>query len=146
MFFHGVGPDDKRIRRYCLKNRIANVCFTGAYQPSDKEKLYSKADLIYAAYGNNTISTRCLVANKLYDAAWYKIPILVSKGTEMANQAGLLGYELDFSHKDLANDLFKWYNEQLDWEKFEEKCDYFIKKVIEENNIFEERVVSYLRG
>jgi hypothetical protein len=142
--FYGSGVDDQALKNYCLANGINNVYFHGLYQPSEKEAFYAETDLVYNAYGNDALLLRYSLSNKLYDAAWYRIPILVSPGTAMSETAGYMGFELDYRKAKIAVDLYDWYNE-LDWERFNITADTLIAKAFDDNKKFERKLLSTLK-
>jgi len=142
--FYGSGVDDQALKTYCLANGINNVYFHGMYKPSEKEAFYGETDLIFNAYGADVRNTKLSLSNKLYDAAWYRIPILVSPGTAMFEMAKYMGFELNFEKATIADDLYNWYNE-LDWERFKVTADTLINKAFDDNKKFKGKLLSTLK-
>jgi hypothetical protein len=142
--FYGAGIDEHAIRAYCSSKGIKNVHFHGMYQPIDKEGFYGETDIVYNAYGNNSLIVRYALSNKLYDAAWYRIPILISPATAMSEMSGYIGFELDFKKTNIADELHYWYNELIDWEKFKTASDNIINWAYEDNKKFEQNLLEAL--
>lgn len=142
--FYGSGVDEQALKKYCLSNGINNVYFHGMYHPSEKEAFYGETDVVYNAYGNVSLLGRYSLSNKLYDAAWYRIPILVSPVTAMSEMAGYMGFEVDCTKPTIADELYKWYNELIDWERFKIASDALIDRAFEDNRKFERKLLSIL--
>ncbi len=142
--FYGSGIDDQALKKYCLSNKINNVYFHGLYHPSEKEVFYGETDIVYNAYGNDSLPVRYSLSNKLYDAAWYRIPILVSPDTAMSEMAGYIGFEVDCTKPTIADELYKWYNELINWERFKIAADTLLDRAFEDNRKFERKLLSIL--
>lgn len=140
---YGSGVDEQALTNYCVSNGINNIKFHGIYQPDEKELFYGETDLIFSAYGNSSLLTKYALSNKLYDAAWYRIPIIVSPSTAMSKMAGGLGFGADYSDHKIADRLYKWYIE-MNWEKFNLDSDILIDSIIEVNRKFKEELLSVL--
>lgn len=62
-----------------------NIEWFGMYNyEKDVASLYSKVDLIYAVYDTTKINEQIALPNKLYEAVYCKLPIIVSNGTYLA--------------------------------------------------------------
>jgi len=142
--FFGSGADECKLKEYCVTSSIENTYFHGIYQPTEKENFYGGTDLIFNAYGNESLNVKYSLSNKLYDAAWYCIPILVSPLTEMSKMAGYLGYELDYTKHAIADELYIWYNELVDWNKLEINSRNFIEKAFDDNKKFETKLLDLI--
>lgn len=80
----GSGRDTEYIKNYIKDKK--NVFYLGPYNfEKDAAKLYSDIDCIYSVYDTNLYNVRIAYPNKLYEAIICKIPIIVSKETELAN-------------------------------------------------------------
>lgn len=129
--FYGDGEDEDGLKCFCQENEIENVEFNGRFFQDEKDEIYSKIDVIYNCYGNKTNNVKYALSNKLYDALYYKKPILVNDSTSMAKFAGLVGFTVRDYDK-LVDDLIEWYN-SIDANYFNEFCEKELSFYINEN-------------
>ena len=95
---YGRGVEEPLIKEYAEKNE--NIHFYGGYNYSEEiSDIYSNIDLIYSVYDTNTTSlnTKFALPNKLYESMYYKVPIIVSKGTYLEERVKSLniGYSMN---------------------------------------------------
>ena len=116
----GTSTEYEEIRKYC--EGMDNVTFTGRYHyDTDIADLYGKVDCVYAVYDADNPNVRIALPNKLYESIICELPIIVAKGTYLAelveeNGIGISvfhreGTELTAAIKKLKNDLA--YREQI---------------------------------
>ncbi len=128
-----------------LQNCISqNVELEGYFDPEETLKKYSDADFINNLYGNETMSVKYALSNKLYIAALLEKPILVSPKTymeEIVNKYDL-GLALDLNN---TADLYKVekYLQSLDREEFKKNCKKFLADVQLENQQFYKKLVEF---
>ena len=131
LVYYGTVTNDCDLESYCVDNNINNVNFKGRYDNSKKGELYNDIDIINSIYGIKGLETTTALPNRLYDAALYKCPIMVSKGTYLAEivQEYKLGIVVDVFKDDVKQEIDNYlanYNDAV----FSENCDIFLKKVI----------------
>jgi len=141
---HGTGPCEAEVHRYAVDKKYTNIVFTGKYTPSDKEVYLKQSDIIFNAYGSENRNAKMLLSNKLYDAAWYYKPILVSPDTEMAEASKGFGIALDLSDITFADKLYEYYI-SLDWPVFYQTCDSFMTRVLSENERTERMIIDAIK-
>ena len=76
----------------------SNCHFHGAFKnPDDLPEIYSQIDLVLSTYDVKYDNVRYAEPNKLYEAVYFETPIIVSKGTFLADKTLKLGigYEVD---------------------------------------------------
>lgn len=79
-------------------NLHENVFMHGKFSnPKDLPDIYEHIDIVLAAYDTNFENVRYAEPNKLYEAAFFKTPIIVSKGTYLASKVTQwgIGFELN---------------------------------------------------
>lgn len=86
------------IESYCAKQR--NIVFRGEYDFfKDAARIYGGLDLLYVSYDTveTMMNNRVALPNKLYEAMYFRVPIVASKGTYLAERVMALGvgYEVD---------------------------------------------------
>lgn len=70
-------------------SQYENVVFHGAFRnPYDLESIYHNIDIVVCCYENESLNERIAEPNKLYEAAFFGKPIIVSKNTFLATQVG----------------------------------------------------------
>lgn len=86
VLFAGAGvttSDYLHIIEYCKDKYF--VTFTGKYNYNeDIANLYGAVDCIYAVYDADNPNVRIALPNKLYEAVYCKLPIIVAKGTYLS--------------------------------------------------------------
>lgn len=129
---YGTGIDEAVLREFCVDRGITNVRFFGRYKPEDKGQIYNEVDLIFNGYGNRSNQVRLALSNKLYDAAWYGKPILVSEGTSMEDCARGICFVLRENDVLLVDNLYSWYS-NMDWESFSHRCSEILQTALSDN-------------
>ena len=141
-----VGHNSETIAKYCKENNIHNVEFVGRFEPNDTPLYFSEADIVFNVYGNSDISLDYALSNKLYYAAFFKKPILVSKNTAMEELSIKYGFGITFDEKEtIADDVYnKYIGFQKDFDSVSKKCDSFIDDVMNTNNNTEKKIKAFL--
>lgn len=95
----GTTEDSVAIQAYCRGK--SHVTFTGKYQyDRDIAGLYSRVDCVYAVYDADNHNVRIALPNKLYEAVFCRLPIIVAKGTYLADVVTDWGVGIATSHID----------------------------------------------
>jgi glycosyltransferase involved in cell wall biosynthesis len=86
------------IESYCA--RQDNIVYKGSYDFfKDAACIYGGLDLLYVSYdtAESMLNNRVALPNKLYEAMYFRVPIIASKGTYLAERvlAAGVGYEID---------------------------------------------------
>lgn len=95
----GAGLDDE-IEKICNEKQIY---YHGKYNfMSEAAQLYSKIDCIFAVYNVNDFNVRVALPNKLYEAIYCEIPILVAKNTYLSEiiEKNHIGVSVKFDELD----------------------------------------------
>ena len=84
------------------------------------------------------------ISNKLYDAATFRCPIVATTGTFLAEEVSRygLGFSVDYDAND-GQKAFEEYLKNYDPAVFEQNCINFLQSVMEDEKVFEERVLSF---
>jgi len=146
MRFIGEGLDGSMIRTYCQRNNIGNVEFAGRYEPHEKKSHIIGTNFITSIYGNSSILTSTALPNKLYDAAIYGRPIIVSAGTFLGEVVGQKGLGIVFdpsNRRNLRTDIMGWYS-QKQLECFKANCARFLTEIRPEMTAFKNKVKATL--
>lgn len=123
VLFAGTGLDNE-IKD--IANKYNNIEYYGKYDYDiEIKKLYEKVDCIYAVYDASLYNVKIALPNKLYEAIFCEKPIIVAKGTYLAELVEKLGVGVSVPHNDL-NELSicikKLKQDKEYYQKFVEKC------------------------
>ena len=142
--FYGVGSET--LEQFCLSEGIKNVSFIGRFDRSMTPILYQQTDLINNIYGNKTMEVRTALSNKLYYSIFLNKPILVSPDTFLASvvEKYNLGFAVDFSSDNLANDLYNWYTQRNGTD--DEKRLSIIESIINDYNDYILKLKNFIVG
>lgn len=79
----GTSDEYQEITEYCRD--MSNIQFTGRYDyGKDIAGLYGMVDCVYSVYDADNANVRIALPNKLYEAIYCELPIIVSKGTYLS--------------------------------------------------------------
>lgn len=129
-----------------IQNRYDNVHFFDHFDNSNKSILYEKIDMINGLYGSLFINTKTLTPNRLYDAAIFKIPIIVSSGTwvaECVEKYGI-GLSVNVFEDDIAKKLADYFA-GFDENKFVDGCRRLLDVATTEQRKNSNWILQFLR-
>lgn len=139
--YYGTTTRGCDLEGFCRAEGIVDVAFYGPYDNAQKGTLYENIHIINAIYGLNGLETTTAIPNRLYDAAIYRCPILVSKGTylqEVVEHYGL-GLAVDIHREDVPAALDA-YLRRFDPDAFLQGCDALLRETEQDMAVFRERV------
>jgi glycosyltransferase involved in cell wall biosynthesis len=127
-----------------LSNEFTNIKYFGPFKnPDDLTSIYENIDFVVASYDIQSLNEKIAEPNKLYEALYFKKPIIVSNNTFLSERVSELGCGISI---DASNDVsIISFIDSLSAEKIEEiKAN--IKKVnideiIDDNSA---KIISYL--
>lgn len=83
--FHGDSHLTQQVKD--LAAMYENVTYYGPFiNPDELSRIYSKIDVVVACYDIKTLNEKIAEPNKLYEALFFKKPIIVSKNTFLESQ------------------------------------------------------------
>ena len=95
----GTSTEYDEIKKYC--EGMDNVTFTGRYNyDTEIAGLYGKVDCVYAVYDADNPNVKIAIPNKLYESIFCELPIIVAKGTYLAELVEEWGVGASVSHED----------------------------------------------
>lgn len=141
----GVQFADCDLRGYCSNNNIKNVSFVDKYENSQKAKFYKNIDIINSIYSLDSAEVKPAIPNRLYDAALFKRPIIVAKGTYLEElvKKYKIGFSIDIFSENIQERLND-YLKKFDSKEFQKNCDKFLKDVMNDENKCKEYVKNFL--
>lgn len=78
--YYGVGVDSEELERFSASNFPGLAKFHGRYEPSVERSLYEKSHFINSLIPPDSRNNRLLLPNRLYWAAMFGRPLVVSAG------------------------------------------------------------------
>lgn len=142
-----IGKNAEILQEFCEKKSINNVTFISKLEPQDVELHYKTAHIINNLYGNNDPALDYALSNKLYHAALFKIPIVVSPSTFMETIVKDYALGISFDPEgDVAQEretLYSYY-EGINWDTFHENCEQFLRTMSKEQEVFYDAVKEFL--
>jgi succinoglycan biosynthesis protein ExoL len=103
VLFAGSGfsaDEEAALRNYCRNKEF--VEFYGRYDfYSEVSGLYGRIDCVYSVYDADMNNVKVALPNKLYEAIYCGLPIIVAKGTYLATLVEAMGVGIAVSHTDV---------------------------------------------
>lgn len=105
---------------------MPNVEWTGMYDyDRDVATLYGKCSVVYAVYDASMVNEQIALPNKLYEAVYCELPIIVSKGTYLAKvvEEWGVGLVVDCTSQDEITEALRRLRDDRDlYEGFVKQC------------------------
>lgn len=106
--FHIFGIVDAKYKERIQElNKFDNLLYHGTFKnPDDLPQIYSSIDYVLSTYDNRFVNVRYAEPNKLYESIYFRVPIIVSENTFLANQIKKLNSGLAvnaLNHKEIDN-------------------------------------------
>lgn len=143
--FYGNENTSHRVSSEVRKLGNPRIQMMGPFLPKEKEEIYRKSALVFNCYGNEQPLVLYAISNKHYDGALYRVPVLNSPKTIMAELAGKNGYALDLGNIDNLDGLYDWYM-KLDEQAYDKFADNVIQKALTENQKTKEKIISAIQN
>ncbi len=110
--------------------QLKNCVFHGSFKsPQDLPEIYSSIDLVLSTYDADVENVRYAEPNKIYESMYFEVPIIVSKGTFLADKVERLGIGYAINPMD-DNEVIRFVD-GLSEQSIQEKIDN-IKKIDKE--------------
>ena len=130
----GTNTDYEEILNYCVDKDW--VDFTGKYDYNSQiSELYGSVDCVYAVYDASNPNVRIALPNKLYEAVYCELPIIVAKNTYLSEVVESLGVGVSVAYNstdELMNVLCKLKNAGY-YEEIRLKCNSAKKELVNES-------------
>jgi len=143
LFFHGTGEYEK-LQEYCKMKKYNNVFFTGTYNQTEIPKFANQTDVLHCIYEND-IEQQPAMPVKAYDAIKYRLPVLISKNSQVANffkgTSGALAVNLGDNR--IADKVYNWFH-NLKTTQVENDFKRLENKVLMDDLLFNEKVEMFI--
>ena len=109
----GDGP----CKHYFEENHSENITYYGSFKnPDELCDIYKKIDINYIVYDTRSLNVRLAIPNKLYESAFFRVPIICSTNTHLSKLVRKwdIGDEINItSQMKFDRDMSKYLN--VDW-------------------------------
>jgi succinoglycan biosynthesis protein ExoL len=129
--FHFYGFVSPKIPKEKLPQQ-PNILYHGRFKsPDDLPEIYSKTDILVCTYDTREENVKYAEPNKLYEALYFRCPILVSSGTFLAQEVKQMhiGYSVDpFDKEDVRHTvrmfetLYSSHSSAIHWPLSSDEC------------------------
>jgi len=144
--FHFYGDSIFRNEVIEIANSYDNVKYHGPFKnPDDLVNIYSNIDIVVACYDTQSLNEQILEPNKLYEALYFRKPIIVSENTFLAERVKELGCGFvinatdDYSIISFLNSITR-----NDLERIYKNIDKIqLEDIIDDNS---KKIISYLKA
>lgn len=135
------------LQPFCQEHGIQNAEFLPAFTNDQKPDIYRDIQLINSVYGCDNPVVKLLLPNRLYDCVLFKKPILVSKGTYLAEVVAQynLGIAVDPATDDVPQEIER-YLRNFDHQAFDAGCAAFLAAVAREKAAYDEALEQFCMG
>lgn len=142
IWYHGEGYNDE-LERYCKEQGYRNIAFTGRYLLHEIPTFAASTDILINLYENDG-QQKLAMTVKYYDAVRYGLPMLVTKGSYMADIMADNNTVLAIDIDEIKSDgIVLWYQSI-------NKNEYpYLKELTQiqhDDKIFEEKVLAFTRN
>lgn len=145
LVYWGSSTQGFDLEEYSRLHHVNNIEFHGKYNNDDKDSIYQNIDIINSIYGIRGLETIYSIPNRLYDAAIYRCPIVVSKGTYLAKLVERLhlGIAVDIYHDDVGR-ILRAYINSFNVEQFEKGCYKLLNMVEKDMENFMQTISDFI--
>lgn len=144
VYFHGKGLD-KELKAFCDKRHYSNVIFTGRYNTDKITDFVDNTDILHCLYENDKIQKLAMPV-KAYDAIKYRIPLLVSRDSEVERfyfgKKCALSLNIDDGDK-VKKEIYSWYR-GLSFEELSNEFDMLNKKIEKDDKEFKRKLLCFI--
>lgn len=103
-----------------LNKKYTNVILHGIFKnPQDLPAVYEQLDLVLATYDVTSINAQYAEPNKMYESIFFRVPIVVSKGTFLSEKVNRLG--IGYAVDGLEQEEIRWFLRALSQEEYEKR-------------------------
>lgn len=145
VLFAGSGINDE-IEKLCINK--PNVEYYGKYNyETEISSLYEKCDCIYSVYNADLNNVKVALPNKLYEAIYCGLPIIVAKGTYLSELTLAKGVGVAINHRDqreLEQVLNRLSADKEYYDKFVECC--YAQREYINNEIHNKELLKKIQG
>lgn len=142
--YHGAGAINKDIESYLLSNGIKNVVLTGRYMKEEEQNLYMQTDIVNVLIPNNTINSKTLLPNRLYNATIYGKPVIAFDGTYLAKIVDEYHLGLVLKSFDNVEETMINYIRNLNIDNYDRNRRAFLENTLKENSLFKIRLIEFV--
>lgn len=141
--FIGRGHAKESLEKFASDLHTQNIEFEGYYE-KEKESQYIKDSSFLNIYYPDWKSHSSALSNRFYNSLIYKRPMIVTKGQIQGEYAEKYGVGLTISDTDNLPVLIKMWNQNVDFEEYERRCNDLLKVFLEDYEKFKNCLWSFI--
>lgn len=142
--YAGSGPAVPKLLEYVQNNGIQNIYFSGRYEKKDEPEIVKKSDMINIWLKSDINADSCM-ANRFYLSAAFRKPMIVHKGSYMAELCEEYKLGVVLEDKDsFSKELMHWWK-SFDYKVYNDNCIRFLKTVTSEMELFETKLKTFYK-
>lgn len=145
--YYGTCFSNCHLDEYAKSVHAENVFLKGKFNNSEKPKLYQNIDIINSMYSLQSPEVKYAIPNRLYDAALFKIPIMATTNTYLADI--IIKYKLGFTFDPNKGDILKKINKYVsdfDPDVFTKHCQDFLQAVSNDEEYLCQRIRDFIKS
>lgn len=141
--FVGKGPFSSNLEGYVKDKGYKNINFKGFYKKEEEESIIRDCTMINIAYPLIPSHISAL-SNRFYNSLIYRRPMIVTKGTIQGDFAEKYKVGLTLNeYTNLASEIINYLND-LNNSDYDNNCKMLLSKIIEENELFEQKLKNFV--
>lgn len=143
LYYHGAGYHEE-IQLYCKNNNYSNIFITGAYKLDEIERFAENTDIILNMYENDRQQKPAMTV-KFYDSLKYGIPMIVNKGSYMAQivDKNRLGYVVDINDNSICEKLYSDF-QSFDYKQYSNNLKHICTAIQNDNDLFKFKLIQFV--
>lgn len=145
--FKIYGRGTEKVNAYIAENNINNVETRGGFEFDETLALFATCNVVFNLYGNNDPALDYALSNKLYIAARFCMPVIVSPNTYMEKVTRKFGFGIvvDLKAKNIEEQILTQYSSFISSD-YKSGCDRFIAFVEKENKATMDKVRESIKS
>lgn len=145
LLYHGEGMINEKLEKYIIENKLHFVEVKGKYLKNEEGSIYLQANLINGLLSGKHINDKTLLPNRLYNSVIHAKPIVVLKGTYLADVVEKFKLGIVLNSLNNAEFMIKEYLETFNQSMYEVGREAFFKEVWNENEVFFEKLLDFIQ-
>jgi succinoglycan biosynthesis protein ExoL len=146
--FHFFGTIVSNFEEFNRLKERNNVFFHGPFKnPVDLDSIYSRIDMVLCTYDLSSDNVKFAEPNKLYEAIYFATPIIVTRGTFLAEKVDKLGvgYSIDPLDDNLVIDFINSIESESFYDRVINCVNIPSKELVSDNSIFFEKIKAIFK-
>lgn len=141
--FVGKGPSAAALEDYVIENGIKNVDFEGYYKKEEEAEYIAKCTYLNIYYPRKP-SHDSAISNRFYNSLIHKRPMIVTANTTQGDFVAKYNLGIVVENCESLEQQIYDYDKNNNLNEYIEQCNNLLKLFIEDYNIFESKVITFI--